>query len=55
MRTSVTALLVRRNIVTYDGKYKLLITASSEGAAAADSAYVHVRKPARLTIGELYT
>lgn len=55
MRTSVDGIFSCGDIVTYDGKYKLLITASSEGAVAANSAYVHVRKPARLTMGELYT
>lgn len=55
MRTSVEGLFACGDIVTYDGKYKLLLTASSEGAVAANSAYVHVRKPARLTMGELYT
>jgi thioredoxin reductase len=43
------------DIVTYEGKYKLLLTASSEGCVAANTAYVHVRKPPRLTMGELYT
>jgi ferredoxin/flavodoxin---NADP+ reductase len=55
MRTSVEGLFACGDIVTYEGKYKLLITASSEGAVAANAAYVHVRKPARLTMGELYT
>ena len=55
MRTSVEGIFSCGDIVTYEGKYKLLITASSEGAVAANSAYVYVRKPARLTMGELYT
>jgi thioredoxin reductase (NADPH) len=55
MKTSVEGIFACGDIVTYEGKYKLLITASSEGAMAANSAYVHVRKPARLTMGELYT
>jgi ferredoxin/flavodoxin---NADP+ reductase len=55
MKTSVEGIFSCGDIVTYAGKYKLLITASSEGAVAANSAYVHVRKPARLTMGELYT
>jgi ferredoxin/flavodoxin---NADP+ reductase len=55
MRTSVPGIFACGDIVTYEGKYKLLITAASEGAVAANSAYVHVRKPARLTMGELYT
>ena len=55
MRTNVPGILACGDIVTYEGKTKLLITASSEGAVAANAAYVHVRKPARLTMGELYT
>jgi thioredoxin reductase (NADPH) len=55
MQTSVPGIFACGDIVTYEGKYKLLITAASEGAVAANSAYVHVRKPARLTMGELYT
>ena len=55
MRTSVEGVFACGDIVTYEGKYKLLLTASSEGAVAANSAYVHVRKPPRLTMGELYT
>jgi thioredoxin reductase len=55
MRTSVEGIFACGDIVTYDGKYKLLLTAASEGATAANSAYVHVRKPQRLTMGELYT
>jgi ferredoxin/flavodoxin---NADP+ reductase len=55
MRTSVEGIFACGDIVTYEGKYKLLLTASSEGCVAANSAYVHVRKPARVTMGELYT
>jgi ferredoxin/flavodoxin---NADP+ reductase len=55
MRTSVEGVFACGDIVTYDGKYKLLLTASSEGCVAANSAYLHVRKPQRLTMGELYT
>jgi thioredoxin reductase (NADPH) len=55
MRTSLEGVFACGDIVTYEGKYKLLLTGSSEGAVAANSAYVHVRKPARLTMGELYT
>lgn len=55
MQTSVPGIFACGDIVTYEGKYKLLITAASEGAVAANSAFVHVRKPARLTMGELYT
>lgn len=55
MRTSVEGVFACGDIVTYEGKYKLLITAASEGAIAANSAYLHVRRPARLTMGELYT
>jgi thioredoxin reductase (NADPH) len=55
MRTSVEGIFACGDIVTYDGKYKLLLTASSEGCVAANSAYMYVRKPQRLTMGELYT
>jgi thioredoxin reductase (NADPH) len=55
MRTSRPGVFACGDIVTYDGKYKLLLTASSEGCVAAQSAYVHVRKPPRLTMTELYT
>ncbi len=55
MATSLPGVFACGDIVTYDNKYKLLITAASEGAVAANSAYVHVRKPPRLTMGELYT
>jgi len=54
MQTSVRGVFACGDIVTYEGKYKLLITASSEGAVAANSAYVHVRRPVRLTMGDLY-
>jgi len=55
MHTSVEGILACGDIVTYEGKYKLLLTGSSEGCVAANSAYVYVRKPARVTMGELYT
>ena len=55
MQTSVPGIFACGDIVTYEGKYKLLLTASSEGAVAANSAYVHVKRPARLTMGDLYT
>jgi ferredoxin/flavodoxin---NADP+ reductase len=55
MRTSVPGVFACGDIVTYEGKYKLLITAASEGALAANAAWVHVRKPPRVTMGELYT
>jgi thioredoxin reductase (NADPH) len=55
MKTSLDGVFACGDIVTYDGKYKLLLTASSEGCVAANSAYVHVRKPQRVTMGELYT
>ena len=54
-RTSVEGIFACGDIVTYDGKYKLLLTASSEGCMAANAAYMYVRKPQRLTLGELYT
>jgi hypothetical protein len=41
--------------VSYEGKYKLLLTASSEGCVAANSAYQFVRKPQRVTMTDLYT
>jgi len=55
MKTSLDGVFACGDIVTYDGKYKLLLTASSEGCVAANSAYVHVKKPQRVTMGELYT
>jgi thioredoxin reductase (NADPH) len=55
MKTSLEGVFACGDIVTYDGKYKLLLTASSEGCVAANSAYVFVRKPPRVTMGELYT
>jgi ferredoxin/flavodoxin---NADP+ reductase len=55
MQTSVPGIFACGDIVTYAGKYKLLITASSEGAIAANSAYAHVRRPARVTMRDLYT
>jgi thioredoxin reductase (NADPH) len=55
MATSVPGVFACGDIVTYDGKYKLLLTGSSEGCVAANSAYVYVRKPGRLTMTELYT
>lgn len=55
MRTSVEGLFACGDIVAYDGKYKLLLTASSEGCVAANSAYQYVRKPPRVTMKDLYT
>ncbi len=55
MRTSVEGIFACGDIVTYPGKYKLLITASGEGAVAANSAYLHVRRPQRVTMTDLYT
>jgi ferredoxin/flavodoxin---NADP+ reductase len=54
MQTSVPGIFACGDIVTYEGKVKLLITASSEGAMAANSAYAFVRKPARVTMKDLY-
>jgi thioredoxin reductase (NADPH) len=54
MQTSVPGIFACGDIVTYEGKVKLLITASSEGALAANSAYAFVRKPARVTMKDLY-
>jgi thioredoxin reductase (NADPH) len=55
MKTSRAGVFACGDIVVYEGKYKLLLTASSEGCVAANSAYVHVKKPQRVTMGELYT
>ena len=55
MRTSVDGLFACGDIVAHDGKYKLLLTASSEGCVAAQSAYLYVRKPQRLTMTDLWT
>lgn len=55
MRTSAPGIFACGDIVTFEGKYKLLLTASSEGAVAANSAYTCVRKPGRLTMTDLYT
>ncbi len=55
MRTSVEGIFACGDIVTYEGKYKLLLTAASEGCVAANSAYLYVRKPPRLTMGDLWT
>jgi thioredoxin reductase (NADPH) len=55
MQTSVKGVFACGDIVTYEGKYKLLITASGDGAVAANSTYMFVRKPSRLTMGDLYT
>ena len=54
MQTSVPGIFACGDIVTYEGKYKLLITASSEGALAANSTYAFVRRPARVTMKDLY-
>jgi thioredoxin reductase (NADPH) len=55
MKTNLEGVFACGDIVTYEGKYKLLLTASKEGAVAANSAWVHVRKPQRVTMGDLYT
>ena len=55
MKTSVEGVFACGDIVTYESKYKLLLTASSEGAVAANSAYQFVRKPQRVTMTDLYT
>jgi thioredoxin reductase (NADPH) len=55
MKTNLEGVFACGDIVTYEGKYKLLLTASKEGAVAANSAYAYVRKPARMTMGDLYT
>ena len=45
MKTNITGVFCCGDIATYPGKYKLLITACSEGAAAANTAYIHVKQP----------
>jgi thioredoxin reductase len=55
MRTSLEGVFACGDIALYEGKYKLLLTASSEGCVAANSAYAHVRKPQRVTMSDLYT
>jgi len=54
MNTNVKGIFCCGDIATYPGKYKLLITACSEGAAAANTAYIYVKQPKRFTVGELY-
>jgi thioredoxin reductase (NADPH) len=54
MKTNIAGVFACGDIATYPGKYKLLITACSEGAAAGNSAYIYVRQPKKFTVGELY-
>jgi thioredoxin reductase len=54
MNTNIKGVLCCGDIATYPGKYKLLITACSEGAAAANTAYIYVKAPKKFTVGELY-
>ena len=54
MNTNVKGVLSCGDIAIYPGKYKLLITACSEGAAAANTAYIYVKQPKKFTVGELY-
>jgi thioredoxin reductase (NADPH) len=54
MNTNIKGVLSCGDIAVYPGKYKLLITACSEGAAAANTAYIYVRQPKKFTVGELY-
>jgi len=54
MNTNIKGVFSCGDIATYPGKYKLLITACSEGAAAGNSAYVYVKQPKKFTVGELY-
>lgn len=54
MNTNIKGVFSCGDIATYPGKYKLLITACSEGAAAANTAYIYVRQPKKFTVGELY-
>lgn len=54
MNTNIQGVFSCGDIATYPGKYKLLITACSEGAAAGNSAYIYVKQPKKFTVGELY-
>ena len=54
MNTNIKGIFSGGDIATYPGKYKLLITACSEGAAAANTAYIYVKQPKKFTVGELY-
>ncbi len=54
MNTNIKGIYSCGDIATYPGKYKLLITACSEGAAAANTAYIYVKRPKKFTVGELY-
>ena len=54
MTTNIKGVFSCGDIATYPGKYKLLITACSEGAAAGNSAYIYVKQPKKFTVGELY-
>jgi len=54
MNTNIKGVFCCGDIATYPGKYKLLITACSEGAAAANTAYIYVKAPKKFTVGELY-
>lgn len=54
MNTNLKGVFSCGDIATYPGKYKLLITACSEGAAAANTAYIYVKQPKKFTVGELY-
>ncbi|HTM01554.1 MAG TPA: NAD(P)/FAD-dependent oxidoreductase [Candidatus Omnitrophota bacterium] len=54
MNTNIKGVFSCGDIATYPGKYKLLITACSEGAAAGNSAYIYVKQPKKFTVGELY-
>jgi ferredoxin/flavodoxin---NADP+ reductase len=54
MNTNIRGVFSCGDIATYSGKYKLLITACSEGAAAANTAYIYVKQPKKFTVGELY-
>jgi len=54
MNTNVKGIFSCGDIATYPGKYKLLITACSEGAAAANTAYIYVKQPKKFTVVELY-
>jgi ferredoxin/flavodoxin---NADP+ reductase len=55
MRTSLPGVFACGDIVAYEGKYRLLVSAASEGATAANSAYAFVRRPPTVTMKDLYS
>ena len=55
MHTSAPGIFACGDIVVYPGKYKLLVSAASEGATAANSAYAFVRRPPAVTMKDLWS